>query len=882
MDAIAQLANALAGRYTVEAEVGRGGMATVYRARDLKHARHVALKVLSPELGAILGVERFLSEIRVTANLQHPNLLPLFDSGEADGLLFYVMPFVEGETLRHRLEREKQLPIEEAVRIAAAIANALDYAHRHGVIHRDLKPENVLLQDGQPLLADFGIALAVANAGGTRVTQTGLSLGTPQYMSPEQATGDHNIDGRTDIYSLAAVTYEMLTGDPPHSGTTAQAIIARLMTEDPRPIASSRRSVPDYLDAAVARGLEKLPADRFQTAREFGDALQGHGVTISRDRGTQVAAGARRANRVRRWLVPAAVGLVSAAAAFVIAYRARPTAPPFPPTRFEFSAPAGVTAVAYGTGVALSPDGRWIVFTGVARGQQLYSRAIGELDAKPIPGTEGGTQPVFSPDGRWIAFTTRAGLQKVEATGGAPVTLATIRLRNGLDWTEDGIIVAGASPPHNGLLRLPDAGGPLVELTTPDTAHGVVEHVFPIVLADGKTIVFAMYDGKSIRGSRLAMTSLADGTVHPLDVAGMTPLGVVEGQLVYVRADGAVMAAPLDIGARRVTGGSVPVMEPVSICPSCNGDAAVRLSRGGSLVALRGSSMSRLVVLDRAGGERAISHEDRDFVQPSFSPDGRRLAVSVGGTDSVHNRDIWIYDVATSSPMRLTSGKDNFNPRWTPDGRRILFAAGDHRNPRQVWAQAADGSSPAERIEEAPEAVTADLAPNGRSLVFGLGDGNPRQIQTVTLGSGAKATTFAHDGASSSPRFSPDGRWVAYSSDESGRSEIYVRPYPGPGGRVQLSVNGGSVARWIDGGRALVYESAQGVLEVAAVATSPAFTVQSRTPFFAGAAPPLELSRGADVSSDGRYVAVVKPSGDGMKVLVVVNWAQELRDRLRR
>src|SRR6266850_7504470 len=227
------LNTALAGRYEIEREIGAGGMATVYLARDVKHHRQVALKVLNPELGALLGVERFLAEIRVTANLQHPNLLPLFDSGAAEGLLFYVMPFVEGESLRSKLQAEKQLPVDEAIHIAVAVAGALDYAHRHGVIHRDLKPENILLHEGQPLIADFGIALAVSNAGGQRVTQTGLSLGTPTYMSPEQATGDRSIDGRTDIYSLGAVLYEMLAGDPPHLGSTAQAVIAKVLTDKP-------------------------------------------------------------------------------------------------------------------------------------------------------------------------------------------------------------------------------------------------------------------------------------------------------------------------------------------------------------------------------------------------------------------------------------------------------------------------------------------------------------------------------------------------------------------------------------------------------------------------------------------------------------------------
>ena len=264
----------LPGRYEIEREIGRGGMATVYLARDVRHARRVALKVLNPDLGAVLGAERFLAEIRVTANLQHPNLLPLFDSGEADGQLFYVMPYVEGESLRHKLDRERQLTVPESVHIAVAVASALDYAHRHGVIHRDLKPENILLHEGQPLIADFGIALAISNAGGQRVTQTGLSLGTPQYMSPEQAAGDRAVDGRSDIYSLGAVLYEALAGEPPHIGGTVQAIVAKVLTEVPASVRLRRPSVPEHVASAVARALEKVPADRWSTGQEFATALQ--------------------------------------------------------------------------------------------------------------------------------------------------------------------------------------------------------------------------------------------------------------------------------------------------------------------------------------------------------------------------------------------------------------------------------------------------------------------------------------------------------------------------------------------------------------------------------------------------------------------------------
>lgn len=273
MDPLPKLRSSLADRYEIDRLIGTGGMATVYLARDVRHHRQVAIKLLNPELGAVLGPERFLTEIRVTANLQHPNLLPLFDSGEIDGQLFYVMPYVEGESLRSRLDRERQLSIKEAVHIGSAIASALDYAHRHGVVHRDLKPENILLQEGQPLVADFGIALAVSNAGGARVTQTGLSLGTPHYMSPEQATGERQIDARSDIYSLGALVYEMLVGDPPHTGSTVQAIIARVLTDTPRDVRIARPSIPDHVAGAVHKALEKIPADRFESAREMCEAL---------------------------------------------------------------------------------------------------------------------------------------------------------------------------------------------------------------------------------------------------------------------------------------------------------------------------------------------------------------------------------------------------------------------------------------------------------------------------------------------------------------------------------------------------------------------------------------------------------------------------------
>jgi eukaryotic-like serine/threonine-protein kinase len=358
-----QLNSALIGRYRIERRIGAGGMATVYLARDMKHDRDVALKVLNPELGAVLGVDRFLSEIRVTANLQHPNLLPLFDSGEADGLLFYVMPYVAGESLRAKLDREKQLPIDEAIRIAVGIANALDYAHRQGVIHRDLKPENILLQEGQPLIADFGIALAVSNAGGARVTQTGLSLGTPQYMSPEQATGDRTIDGRSDIYSLGAALYEMLTGEAPHTGTTAQAIIARVLTERPRAVHVARPNVPAYLEVAIDRALEKLPADRFATATEFAAALQSRHASTEARHTTPVIA-ARSTNRLRTIAMMTTIGIVGVGVGIAIDRSSLFSAAALPT---EFSGDLiGGPAIAFNPRV--SPDGKTVAFVALIDG----------------------------------------------------------------------------------------------------------------------------------------------------------------------------------------------------------------------------------------------------------------------------------------------------------------------------------------------------------------------------------------------------------------------------------------------------------------------------------------------------------------------------------
>ncbi|HEX4812048.1 MAG TPA: protein kinase, partial [Nonomuraea sp.] len=458
-ESLGRLTTAVADRYRLERELGQGGMATVYLAHDVRHDRKVALKVLRPELSAILGASRFLAEIKTTAHLQHPHILSLFDSGEADGHVFYVMPLVEGESLRDRLVREKQLPVDEAVRIACEVLDALDYAHRHGVIHRDIKPENILLHDGRALVADFGIALAASRSeGGARMTETGMSLGTPHYMSPEQAMGEREITARSDLYALGCVLYEMLTGEPPFTGPTAQAIFARVMTEEPRSLVLQRRTIPPQVEAAVLTALAKLPADRFATAAKFAEALSRPTAAPAAFPAGAATSSAGPGRRVRAlalvpWLV-AALGLAVAAWSRL----ARdPEATVWQYLGFGNDLVPDNTQSA----LALSPDGAALVVKENVQNGRLWIKRRGELHAVSIPGTERAVRPAFSPDGRWIAFLADGRLKKIRPGEGAAITLADRAPGpfGGVAWLDDeNLIYVG--PTLSDLSRVSAAGGP--------------------------------------------------------------------------------------------------------------------------------------------------------------------------------------------------------------------------------------------------------------------------------------------------------------------------------------------------------------------------------------------------------------------------------------
>jgi Tol biopolymer transport system component len=879
MDALAQLNSALAGRYTLDREIGRGGMATVFLARDVRHNRSVALKLLNPELGAVLGVERFLAEIQVTANLQHPNLLPLFDSGEVDGLLFYVMPYVAGESLRAKLTREKQLPLEEAIGIAVAVANALDYAHRHGVIHRDLKPENVLLHEGQPLVADFGIALAVSNAGGSRITQTGISLGTPHYMSPEQATGDRVVDARTDVYSLGAVTYELLTGEPPHSGTTAQAVIARVLMDKPRSIRLSRDTVPLHVEYAVDRALAKLPADRFQTARDFAEAIQGRTAAgVTRDGGsagkgetpvTRVVRG-----RVLPWGIAAlAIGV---AAASLVMNRGRPQ--DSPAVRFTMEIPVSqqlVLSASFGTPVAISPDGRTIVYSGRGgRDRLLYARRLDQMRATPISGTETGRNPMFSPDGKWLGFLARTELRVVPAEGGPAATLAQVGGSMGptgvagFTWLNNEEIVFA----ERSLMRVSRVTREAKAITEAPPGGGPG---FPLAVPGEDYVLLRVIRTGNLSSGKLAVASLKTGEITELPVDGFAPLALSGDKLIYVINDGSVMQIGFDRKRRTIIGAPAPTGD--TVWTNVTAGTAAAVSANGSLVYVSGNNSSVVEHVDAQGRRSPLLTEAREYAHPRLSPDGRKLAIEIA---QLRRRELWVLDIASATLTKVTNRGIADRPEWSPDGQRLVFALTDSGPAQAAW-QLADGSAAAEVLYTSPNPIReVILTPDGKSLLFR--EDHPIQQRDVWLvplaGDRTRRPLFTTNADELMARVSPNGRWVVYVSNESGQQEVYVRGFPGGGQRVQISSGGGMEPLWSRDSRRIYYRNGREMMMVTLLGDE-TLSVGTRVALFEDRFASDIFHPNYDVTNDGRSFIMLTPVSGDLKVVVVMNWLEELRAR---
>ena len=674
IDSPSGLTAALADRYRVERELGAGGMATVYLAHDLKHERDVAIKVLHPDLAVALGGERFLSEIKTTARLQHPHILPLLDSGIAGGFLFYVMPYVSGETLRSRLERERQLPIEDALRIAREVADALGAAHALGIVHRDIKPENILLQGGHALVADFGIALAVQSAGGARMTQTGLSLGTPQYMSPEQAMGEKSLDLRSDIYALGAVLFEMLAGDPPFTGSSVQVVVARLISEKPTSLQLLRDTVPPQVDAAVLRALAKLPADRFATAAEFAAALRSDGGFATMATATRES----QSTGVRGTRLNGALATVTVAALAVAAWLLQRAPSTHSTAIFDaalpdsapFSAVGTVGLVGFGSAagnLSLAPDGTFAVYR-VQRGDsaQLWYRSLVDATARPIPGTSGGAAPRISPDGRRIAFIAGDRTLIIPVAGGEPRRLMDGDIPVTLQWVSDTRLFAITS------------GG--YRFTWLDAEVGRVEDrsiarytrcVYgQWIVADEQLLcsfneTAVLVDPKS--GELWPIRTTAADRSPGAAVSGSSFRLIGTDHIIYVSLDGELRAARYD-RAKHQIGRSVSIVSGVD--RDALGAATFDLAANG-LLAFAPSSGSRdaqMVVMREGAAPAPLPIERAPFLRFDLSRDRRHLAAVVATPEG---HELRIYDLRTGQRrVWLRAAYIRF-PLWNPAGDRI-------------------------------------------------------------------------------------------------------------------------------------------------------------------------------------------------------------------
>jgi eukaryotic-like serine/threonine-protein kinase len=885
---------AIADRYLIERELGQGGMATVYLAHDARHDRKVALKVLRPELAAVIGAERFLQEIKVTANLQHSHILPLHDSGAAEGFLYYVMPYVEGETLRTRLTKEKQLGVEQAIALTRAVAAALEHAHRQGVIHRDIKPENILLRDNDPLIADFGIALALSHAGGNRLTETGLSIGTPHYMSPEQAMGDRELDARSDVYSLAAMLYEMLTGDPPHQGSTAQAIVAKVLTEKPTPVSVLRDTVPEHVSAAVQKALNKLPADRFLSAGAFADALVTPGfVPVPATRAAPAAAPAARPG----WRARAGWGVAAVLAVIAGWLILRPT-PPAPVARYGLDLPPG-QAPQPGRLALPSPDGSRIAYVGPGSdGVQLWVKLRDQYEATPLAGTAGVTNFTWSPDGEWIAFTLAGRVAKVPIVGGAAIPLADTASGNlGIAWLDDGTIVYlqnGASA----LRRVPDGGGP---------SERIYDGQAPL------RMVTALPDGRGVLFTRCAAIPNCDlwafdaraGTAHSVLAGAVLGLYVPTGHLVYVRNDGAALAVRFDLGRLEVRGSPVPVLDSVMVV----GDLypMLGIAPSGTLVMRQGAAFSllqryQMVWVDRQGLETPV---DTTWIVRfvsfggnagwALSPDGTRLAIGLA-TDA--GDDIWVKQLPRGPVSRVSyDSASEYRPRWMPDGRRLMFGS---NRPGEggggLYARPANGTGADSLILRADGGVYEGVwSPDGQWLVYRTGgtiaQAGGRDIVGIRPGvDSAPVPLIATPYDEEAIAISPDGRWLAYESNETGRTEVFLRSFPNTEAIKRQVSNGGGVAPlWSRNGRELFFVDGNRDMVAVAVGGGPDPQVgegrvlfHMRDEWYLGS---QEFYTPYDVGPDGRFLMgknMAPTSTTRAPLIVVDNWFEELKAKVRR
>ncbi|MBY0491820.1 MAG: protein kinase [Gemmatimonadaceae bacterium] len=883
MSAPEPLVTALQDRYTLLRQLGAGGMATVYLARDVRHAREVAIKVLHPELAAVLGAERFLSEIRTTASLQHPHILPLFDSGEAAGQLFYVMPYVDGETLRSRLEREKQLPIADAVQLAREVADALQYAHDRWVIHRDIKPENILLQGGHALVADFGIALAVTNAGGARMTQTGLSLGTPQYMAPEQAMGERAIDARADVYALGAVTYEMLAGEPPFTGPTSQAIVAKVLSTDAPRLDTLRRNVPAAVAQAVHHALERLPADRFASARQFAEVLEGRAMAPAHQMSGRAAAVPSRAPTLTIAYITAAI-----AVAFGLwsALRARPSvdavplqvAVALPDSEGLLPAPSVTNRPRR---LAISPDGRTLVYFGPGPGGrglgQLWQRPLNRLTGTRIPGTEGALNPTFAPDGSpRLAYITRlpgGALRIVDLSTNSSMTVADSLLDDsGVAWSDDGWLYVVRRMFGSGIHRVRAAARSVPEpVTTPDTSAGELFHTLPSALPGGRGVLFTIVNKTADVENRQIGVWDARTRSHRVLMKGAAAWYAAPGHLLTLLADGTLVAAPFDVPSLQVTGAAVPVADGVQL--SALGSADVVSGPDGLIGYIAGVHAGVQQELVMVARDDVTTHLDSAFngrYPRGFELDPR--GETLIALREPLGQDVGLEQLRLDNTSIRRIATDAWDPFWSTDGSLIYFVRQTDR--RQLFVTPADGSRGPRLVRTFPLSRTSmtRMASDGKTLVV---LGNEDLFITSLTGDTTLRPLVRTPEREREFALSPDGHWIAITREEGSATYVDVHPFPDVD-RQRFRVSDGRSGRsprWSRDSRSLFYRNVFNDLMRVAVSPGAVVTFGKSVPVMRGNAAGFNGQIGElyDLFPDGRILLArpLQVGGDARERLIL-------------
>jgi serine/threonine protein kinase/Tol biopolymer transport system component len=908
------------GPYQILQPLGAGGMGEVYKARDLRLDRTVAIKVLPAHVATDPALRaRFEREARVVSGLDHPNICVLYDVGREDGVEFLVMQYLEGETLQQRLARGP-LPLEQVLRYGVEIAEALDKAHRAGVLHRDLKPGNVILTKSGAKLLDFGLAkLAGAGSGPlaqsspatltSPLTGQGTILGTLLYMSPEQLEG-REVDARSDVFSFGAVLYEMATGMRAFAGGSQASVIGAILERDPPPLSSHAPLAPLALERIVRKCLAKDPDRRWQSARDLADELSWVAQSSGIQQQPAVPSASRRMSLSAGTIAAIAAGAVVVTAAIgAWAYLHSSDSRPAIARHFAVPPPAGTHFVR--GGVAVSPDGSTIAFLAApdtprgdadlgmdrtAAGSQIYVRRLDADTSAELPGTDGALMPFFSPDGLWIGYFTETALMKVSVLGGTPVRIVgTPPVTRGGTWGPDDTIIF-APTQSQGLLRVPASGGTAQVLTTVNTAKGDGPHLWPQLLPDGKNVLFTIRRGTTEQMDRgdIAVLNVAGGEPRVIIRGGAYPRYSPTGHLLFVRGT-TLMAVPFDATSRETKGTPLPIADGL-VVSAWFGGAHYAPAADGSLLYLRGTfgydhPVPQLV--DRSGKPATMAKIDGVHLQgPRLSPDGRRALFN--DTSSRGDDEIYVCDVSRGTLVALSADPgDDFDPIWNQDGTRVIWTSFRSGSlPTLVW-RAADGSGATEPVVKSAndgsgvmKAQFAGSVSRDGVLAFTLAAEQAADIWVVPLTGDRLARQFiAGEATQYGPEFSPDGKWIAYVSNEAGPFDVYVAPYPGPGARRRISTGGGVSPAWSHDGAELFYQTRAGLTVVRVDQNSGELAVSEPRVLFKGNYANHSREDGPreyDVTRDGQHFLLMRvdpPSDKPATLNAILNWPAELARR---